>query len=134
MLGYFSEVADYQYGAVFASPKTITDSADLTQRFVRAYQKGNADYASAFLRQNDKGEAVVDEATGAAAALIGKYVYPGDAAEKAAPAIIAASVYVDAKAALDPAEIGRQVAWYKSEKLVGEKVDVKDFVVTDFTR
>ena len=134
MLGYFSEVADYQYGAVFTSPKLIAENAGLAQRFVNAYQKGNADYARAFLRLDAKGEAVTDDATREAAALIGKYVYPSDTAETAAPKITAAAVFVDAKAALDPAEIDRQIAWYKKEKLVGDKVDSKDFIITTFAR
>jgi NitT/TauT family transport system substrate-binding protein len=134
LLAYFSDVADYQYGAMFASPKLVTDKADLVTRFVRAYQKGNAEYVKAFLRMDAKGEAAVDDETKAAASLIAKHIYPNDAVEVAVPKLTASAVYVDASAKLDPAEIDRQIAWYKAEKLVGDTVDSKAFVDTSFAK
>jgi NitT/TauT family transport system substrate-binding protein len=134
LLAYFSDVADYQYGAVFASPKLVTEKADLVTRFVRAYQKGNADYAKAFLRMDAKGDPVVDDDTKAAASLIAGHIYPNDAVEAAVPKLTASAVYVDASAKLDPAEIDRQLAWYKSEKLVADTVDSKTFVETSFAK
>jgi NitT/TauT family transport system substrate-binding protein len=134
LLSYFSDVADYQYGAVFAAPKLVSDKADLVTRFVRAYQKGNADYAKAFLRLNSKGDPVVDDDTKAAASLIAKHIYPNDAADIAVPKLTASAVYVDASGKLDPAEIDRQIAWYKAEKLVAETVDSKTFVDTSFAK
>jgi NitT/TauT family transport system substrate-binding protein len=134
LLAYFSDVADYQYGAVFAAPKIVSEKADLVTRFVRAYQKGNADYAKAFLRLDAGGDAVVDDAARAAAALIAKHIYPNDAIEAAVPKLVASAVYVDASAKLNPAEIDRQIAWYKSEKLVADSVDSKAFVDTSFAK
>jgi NitT/TauT family transport system substrate-binding protein len=134
LLSYFSDVADYQYGAVFAAPKLVTDKADVVTRFVRAYQKGNADYAKAFLRAGGNGDPVIDEDTKAAAGLIAKHVYPGDAIEVATPKLIASAVYVDASGKLDVAEIDRQIAWYKAEKLVADSVDSKAFVDTSFAK
>jgi NitT/TauT family transport system substrate-binding protein len=134
LLSYFSDVADYQYGAVFASPKLVADKAELVTRFVRAYQKGNADYAKAFLRAGANGDPVVDDDTRAAAGLIAKHIYPNDTVEAALPKLIASAVYVDATGKLDVAEIDRQIAWYKSEKLVADSVDSKAFVDTSFAK
>jgi NitT/TauT family transport system substrate-binding protein len=134
LLAYFSDVADYQYGAVFASPKLVADKADLVSRFVRAYQKGNADYAKAFLRTDAKGDPVVDDDTKSAASLIARHIYPNDAVDAAVPKLTSSAVFIDASAKLDPAEIDRQIAWYKSEKLVAETVDSKAFVDTSFAK
>ena len=134
LLSYFSDVANYQYGAVFAAPKLVGENAGLVQRFVSAYQKGNADYGRAFLRIDASGNTIVDADTRAAAELVGKYAFPGDTPDKAVPKILAAIVFVDATAALDIAEIDRQIAWYKKEKLVDAKVDSKAFVDTSFAR
>jgi NitT/TauT family transport system substrate-binding protein len=134
LLSYFSDVADYQYGAVFAAPKLVSDNAGVVTRFVRAYQKGNGDYAKAMLRIDAKGEPVVDDETKAAASLIAKYTAPNEAAEVAVPKLIASAVFVDATAKLDAAGIDRQIAWYKAEKLVADSVDSKTFVDTSFAK
>ena len=134
LLAYFSDVANYQYGAVFVSPQLVAANAPLVQRFVRAYQKGNADYAQAFLRFDAAGAGIADAETTAAAASVAKYVYPGDTAAKATPNIIASAVFVDASAKLDVADIDRQIDWYKKEKLVDAKVMSSAFVDTSFAR
>ena len=134
VIGFFSSVADYQYGAVFTSPKLVASNAALVQRFVRAYQKGNGDYGKALLRLDAKGEAVVDDEARAAAAQIAKYVYANEAAETAAPKILASAVYVEPSARLDIADIERQIAWYKKEKLVTPNVEAKAFVDLTFAR
>jgi NitT/TauT family transport system substrate-binding protein len=134
LLGYVSDLADYQYGAVFAAPKLIADKADLVTRFVRAYQKGNADYAKAFLRLDAKGDPLVDDDTKAAAALIAKHTAPTETADIAVPKLIAAAVFVDASAKLDVADIGRQISWYKQEKLVADSVETNAVVDTSFAK
>ena len=133
-LGYFSDVADYQYGAVFTPPKLTAADPELARRFVRAYQKGNADYAKAFLRLDAKGGAIADAETQAAALLIAKYVAPSQSPEVAAPGVIAGVVFVDSTAKLDVADIDRQIAWYKREKLVSDNVASGAFVDTSFAR
>lgn len=133
-LGYFSDIADYQYGAVFAPPKLIAADPGLARRFVRAYQKGNADYAKAFLRLDARGGPIADAETQAAALLIAKYVSPSQVPEAAAPGVIAGAVFVDATAKLDVNDIDRQIAWYKQEKLVSDNVVSSAFVDTSFAR
>jgi NitT/TauT family transport system substrate-binding protein len=133
-LAWFSDVADYQYGAVFAAPKLVSGTPDMVQRFVRAYGRGTAAYAQAFLRTSPDGNAIVDDDTRAAAVQLATYIYPNDAADKAVANIMAAVVYVEASAKLDPADIERQIAWFKKEKLVADGVDAKAFVDTSFAR
>ncbi|MEJ1160988.1 ABC transporter substrate-binding protein [Prosthecomicrobium sp. N25] len=134
LVGWFSDVAEYQFGALFVASKVATENRDLTQRFVTAYQKGMADYAAAFLRVDGKGERVVDETAKSAAALVGKHVYPADSADVAAPKVIESAVAVDEKARIDFADIERQIAWNKAEKLVTPEVDAKAFVDTSFAK
>jgi NitT/TauT family transport system substrate-binding protein len=134
LIGWFSDVGEYQFGALFAGTRLVTENRDLVQRFVRAYQKGMADYAAAFLKRNDKGERVFDAVSDEAGKLVGKHVYPSDAPEVAMKKVQAASVYVDAKARIDVADIDRQIAWYKAQKLVDASVDSKTFVETSFAK
>jgi NitT/TauT family transport system substrate-binding protein len=134
LVGWFSDVAEYQFGALFVGSKVATENRDLTQRFVAAYQKGIADYAVAFTRTDAGGERIVDADTRPAAGLVAKYVYPAEAAETAAPKVIASAVAVDPRARVDLADMERQVAWNKAEKLVTPDVEAKAFVDTTFAK
>lgn len=130
LLAYMSDIADYQYGAVFAAPKLVSGSPDLVRRFVRAYQRGNADYAAALLRTDADGELVVDEAAREAAASIAKYVAPGD--PDGTESVLAAAVFVDASGALNLPGIDEQIAWYQAQKLVNPGVQSATFVDPSF--
>lgn len=127
-----SDIADYQYGALFASPKLVAEKRDVVARFVRAYKKGLADYGAALLRSDASGDRVADDKAKEAAAQIAKYVYPSDPADQGAAKVIASAPYCDPTGKLDLAGIEKQIAWYKSEKLVDENVDAKAFVDLGF--
>jgi NitT/TauT family transport system substrate-binding protein len=123
LLGWYSDYDEYQFGGLFTATKTAADRRELTQRFVRAYQKGCADYARAFMQKDRAGAPVFDQASEAAAKIVTKYVYPSEPEEKGV-ALVKASVFpADAQARLDVSDIYKQIAWMKSEKLVDEKVD-----------
>lgn len=134
LVGWFSDVAEYQFGALFVSTKVANENRDLTQRFVSAYQKGMADYAAAFMRTDGAGERVFDDQAKAAAALVAKHVYPSEAAETAAPKVFASAVAVDERGRIDVADLERQIAWNKAEKLVTPDVDPKSFIDTSFAK
>ena len=67
LLAYLSDVADYQYGALFASAKLAAGSPELTRRFVAAYRQGAAAYADALLRRDTNGDFIADDRARAAA-------------------------------------------------------------------
>ncbi len=122
LLGWYSDVDEYQFGALFTGTRTVQTKRALVERFVRAYQKGTADYASAFGKR-EAGKRVFDAGSDAAAALIAKYVYPGDDIAKAVEQVKASSFYGDPQAKIDAADILRQVAWMKEQSLVDAGVD-----------
>ncbi len=129
-----SDIADYQFGGLFATPKTIAEKRDLTQRFVAAYRKGLKDYGAALLRVDASGQRLADDTATAAARQIGKYVYPSDTPEEAGKKVIASAPYCDPEGRIDVADIERQIAWYKSEKLVDAAVEAKGVVDLSFTQ
>lgn len=126
-----SDIADYQFGGLFAAPKTIAEHRDLAQRFVKAYRKGLKDYGAALTRVDASGARIADEAATKAGAQIGKYVYPSDPPEAAAQKVIASAPYCDPDGRIDLADLEKQIAWYKSEKLVDAGVEAKN--VADLT-
>ncbi len=123
LLGWYSDYDEYQFGGLFTATKTAADKRDITQRFVRAYQKGCADYAEAFMQKDEAGARVFDARSDAAARIITKYVYPSEPEDKGVALVKASAFPADARARLDIGDIYKQIAWMKMEQLVGEKVD-----------
>ena len=123
LLGWYSDIDEYQFGALFTSPKMIEERRPTVARFVRAYQRGTAEFAAALLKRDDSGNRKFDATSHAVAALIARYVYPGEPAEKAVRLVEASTYYVDPQARLDVGDIFAQVAWYQSQGMVGASVD-----------
>ena len=129
-----SDIADYQFGGLFAAPKTIESSRDLSRRFVDAYRTGLKDYHGALMRFDASGQRLVDAAAQTAGEQIGKYVFPSDPPDVAAKKVIAAAPYCDPEGRIDVADLERQIAWYKSEKLVDAGVEAKGVVDLSLTK
>ena len=123
LIGWYSDFDEYQFGGVFTATKTAQGRRDLTQRFVRAYQKGAADYASAFMKKDARGQRQFDETSHAAARLIAKYVYPSEPLDTAIALVEASAFPADAQARLDVGDIHKQIVWLKEQKLVNATVD-----------
>jgi NitT/TauT family transport system substrate-binding protein len=122
-VGWYSELDEQQLGALFASAKTLQTRRATIEKFLRAYRRGIADYTVAFLRQDAYHKRILDDRTQKAAVQIARYLYPGRSVEGASRAVIDATYYMPAQARLDPADIARQVAWYKAQGLIGRDVD-----------
>src|SRR5215216_67916 len=132
LLGWYSDLDEYQFGALFTAPKVIEGRRGTVEKFVRAYQKGTAEFAAALLRRDDSGNRKFDAASRAVAALIAKHVYPGEPADKAAGLVESSTFYVDSQARLDVGDIYGQIAWYKSQGMVDASVDPKALIDLSF--
>jgi NitT/TauT family transport system substrate-binding protein len=131
-LGWYSDFDEYQFGGLFTATATAQNRHDLTQRFVRAYQRGCADYAAALMQRDAKGARVFDASSDAAAAEIAKYVYPGDPLDKSVPLVEASAFPADAAGRLNVGDIYNQIAWMKSQGLVDATVDPKTVLDLSF--
>jgi len=130
-IGWCSEVDESQLGALFTGAGTIVQRRATVERFVRAYRRGVADYASTLLRHGRFGKRVIDVKADAAAALIAAYVYPDGSSGAAA---VEASVYfIDPRARIDINDIARQIAWHKAQGLVVADADAAAAVDLSFT-
>ncbi len=132
LIGYMSEIADYQFGGLFTSTNLIDSKRAMVQRFVRAYQKGQADYNKSFATKDGSGKLVHTADTDKDAALIGKYVYPTDTPEQAIPKVKASAFFADPQARLDIADIKTQIAWMKEQKLVDASVQADAIIDKSF--
>jgi NitT/TauT family transport system substrate-binding protein len=133
-LGAVSEVAEYQFGGLFTATKSIETRRATVEKFVRAYQKGAADYNRALVSKDASGKIVHGPDSDAIAALVGKHVYPNEPGDKAATLVKASAFYVDAQARIDVADIVRQVSWLKEQDLVDKAVDAKSVLDLSFIK
>jgi NitT/TauT family transport system substrate-binding protein len=134
LLGWYSDMDEYQFGALFTAPKLIEGRRPLGEKFVRAYQQGAAEFAAALLKRDDSGNRKFDAASHAVAALIAKHVYPGEPADPAVDLVEASTFYLDPQARLDVGDIHRQIAWYKSQGMVDASVDPAALIDLSFVR
>jgi NitT/TauT family transport system substrate-binding protein len=135
LIGWYSEVDEYQFGALFASPKAVAARRGAVEKFVQAYQKGAAEFHDAMLTLDAAGKRVFDRSTSDPIAMaVAKYVYPSDRPEQAVDRVMAASYYVDPQARLDVQDVYDQVAWLKSQGLVDASVDPRAFLDLSFVQ
>jgi NitT/TauT family transport system substrate-binding protein len=131
-LGWYSDYDEYQFGGLFANTKTVQQRRELAQRFVKAYQKGTADYAAAFMQKDAQGNRKFDAVSDAAAKIITKIVYASEPEEKGVALVKASAFPADAQARLDVSDIYKQVDWMKAEKLVDANADAKSMLDLSF--
>jgi NitT/TauT family transport system substrate-binding protein len=132
LLGWYSDIDEYQFGALFTSPKMITGKRATAQKFVRAYQKGAGEFAAALLKRDDSGNRKFDAGSHEVAGLIAKHVYPGQPADRAVSLVEASTFFVDSGARLNVGDIHDQIAWYKSQGMVDATVDPKALIDLSF--
>ena len=124
IIAWVGNVAPYQGGGLFTSPKIIAERRSIVERFVRAYQKGIADYRAAFITKNAADAEIV--------ALIHKYVYADQDAAAAAPKIRDGALFIAADGKLDGRDVSAQVSWYQEQGLVDKTVDPAAFLDFSF--
>jgi NitT/TauT family transport system substrate-binding protein len=120
-------IDDYQVTTIFTSTKNATEKRDLTERFLRAYSKGIADF-NANMIDKTEGEGGVDATT----KLIHKYVYVERPFEKAAPPIKAGSMRLQPNAKLNLSSVRHQLEWFQGEGLVSKDITIDQLVDSSY--
>ena len=131
IIGWAGDLVPYQITAVFAPSKEVQQRPDVLRRFIRAYQRGVADYRDGFLRLDAAGKPVRDAKTEALIPLIQKYVYAGD---PDGPRKIGEGVgYYDEGARLDVGDVAAQLRWFTGQGLVKGRIDPSEVIDAQFT-
>lgn len=125
LLGWVSDYAPYQVGGLFTSTANVTDRSDVVRRFIKAYQRGVADYRQAFMAGDEGMQKQVVN-------IIHNYVYRDQPAAEADPKIRNGAMFITKDAALDAADVRAQVQWYQDQGLVDAGADADTFINTDF--
>ncbi len=130
IIAWVGDVVPYQLTALFTTGDMIAKRPDALRKFCAGYQRGVATYRAAFLRFSAAGKPIYDAATDAAIPAIEKYVFTGD--PKAADKIRDGVGWYDVGAALDVADVSRQVAWFEEQGLVKQHIDPATIIDTRF--
>jgi NitT/TauT family transport system substrate-binding protein len=132
LVGWYSELDEQQLGALFVSAKTIETRRALVEKFMRAYRRGAADYATALMRHDSSGKRVSNAKSLEVSTTIARYVYPGRSKDIAAVRVEAGAYFMDPQARLDAADVARQVEWYQSQGVVEPSVNPRSVVDLSF--
>jgi NitT/TauT family transport system substrate-binding protein len=124
LIAYVGDEAPWQLGGVLTATKTANNRSDLVKRFLRAYQKGVADYYDAFTAPDGtrRDGPTADEVIAIAVK------YTGLPTEQAKLGI----AYYDRQARLDVKDVLRQIAWYKSQGMVKGQFDPNSVIDTRY--
>jgi NitT/TauT family transport system substrate-binding protein len=132
LVGWYSELDEIQFGALFASSKMIATRRAAIEKFVRAYRRGVVDYTEALLRKDRNSKRTADIKSHEATTTIARYVYP-DRGTSGAVAVEASAYFIDPQAQLDTADIERQIAWYVHGQ-IDKTVSARDVVDPSFVK
>jgi len=127
LVGWYSEASSHQLGALFVSAKMLNTRRAVAEKFVRAYRRGAADYAG-MLQTDRSGKRMFTVGTREIATIIARYAYPGRNLGRAAAAVEATALPVNASAQLDADELTQQVEWYRAQKLIETAASGKDML------
>ncbi len=125
-IGQIADYAPYQVGGLFASTRNVETRRPMVEKFIRAYQKGIADYRAAFVTGEEGREQVL--------ASVHKYVFKDEDAKAAYPKILSGVMYIEEDGRMDAADIYRQVDWYRGLGYVDAGVKAETFVDVSFVK
>lgn len=132
LVAWCSQFSTSELGALFASSAMLTGRRAATEKFLRAYRRGAADYHAAFLRLDKYSKRVSNVASQEAAKILAYYVYPRARRHEALAMAEGEVHYMDAKARIDTADLNRRIAWYQAQGLLDKSATAQNFVDLDF--
>jgi NitT/TauT family transport system substrate-binding protein len=122
LLAWIGDEVPWQLGAVITTAKSVREKADMIARFLHAYRKGVRDFHDAFTGPDERrqdGPSAMDVLQ-----IMAKYT------DSSIELLETSIGYIDADARLDVADIGHQIAWYKSQNLLSGDIRMEELVVS----
>ncbi|WP_207484117.1 ABC transporter substrate-binding protein [Arenibaculum pallidiluteum] len=117
ILGWVGDVTPWQLGALFTSPETIRTRRATVEKFVRAYQRGAADYNNAFNVKDTTGQPGKGPGYDELLAIIAE-------ATKQKPELVAVSLpFIDPQGRLLVDDVVRQTKFWQAEGQVDKALD-----------
>ena len=129
LLGWVGDETPWQLGAVFASPKTLTNKA-LVTKLLAALERADREYHDVILASVKDGNAAVNDRTRPLLEIIAKYT------NLSLEQVVGNCAYVDPDGKLDVKNVDNQIKWLQDQGFVdkgfgADAIIDKDFVKAD---
>jgi NitT/TauT family transport system substrate-binding protein len=121
-----SNFAQWQQGVVFASAQSIATNRTLVERFMKAYQRGTAEYALNFLSYDDGGDFIPGPHYDQYLKLIARQVHAPSGT------LAGTKTYCDRRANLDVADIEKQVQFWQNRGRIDKGIVASDLLDLSF--
>jgi NitT/TauT family transport system substrate-binding protein len=121
-----SDFAQWQEGVAFSAANDIDAKRELIARFMRAYQRGTADYQLNFLSYDDGGDFIPGPNYDKYLDIVARRMRMSD------DLLAKTKSYCDRRANLDVADIERQVQFWQAHGALDKSVAAADFLDLSF--
>ena len=127
LLGWVGDETPWQLGAVFASPKTLSNKP-LVTRLLGALERADREYHDVILAAVTDGRAPVNDATRPLLAIIAKYT------NLPLEQVVGNCAYIDPDGELDVKNVANQIEWMQGQGFVDKGFAVDAIIAKDFVR
>ena len=126
-LGWVGDETPWQLGAVFASPKTLTDK-ELVTKLLGALAKADREYHDAILAAMKNGLAPINEQTKPLLEIIAKYT------NLPVEQVVGNCAYIDPDGKLDVKNVDNQIKWLQAQGFVDKGFDADAIIAKDYVK
>ena len=127
LLGWVGDETPWQLGAVFASPKTLSNKP-LVTKLLATLERADREYHNVILAAVKDGNAPINDKTRPLLDIIGKYTnLPGEQ-------VVGNCAYIDADGKLDVKNVGNQIEWHQEQGFVDKGFNAEAIIAKDYVK
>lgn len=126
-LGWVGDETPWQLGAVFASPKTLTNKV-LVTKLLGVLAKADREYHDVILAAMKDGTAPINEQTKPLLEIIAKYT------NLPVEQVVGNCAYIDPEGRLDVKNVDNQIKWLQEQGFVDKGFDAEAIIVRDYVK
>src|SRR5882762_2352549 len=127
LLGWVGDETPWQLGAVFASPKTLTNKP-LVTKLLGALVRADREYHDVILAGVTEGKAPINEQTKPLLEIIAKYT------NLPVEQVVGNCAYIDPDGKLDVKNVGNQITWLQEQGFVDKGFDADAIIAKDYVK
>jgi len=127
LLGWVGDETPWQLGAVFASPRTLTNKP-LVTKLLAALERADREYHDVILSSMKNGAAPIDEQTKPLLEIIAKYT------NLPIEQVVGNCAYIDPDGKLDVGNVDNQIKWLQAQGFVDKGFDAEAIIAKDFVK
>ncbi|MGX1348204.1 NitT/TauT family transport system substrate-binding protein [Bradyrhizobium elkanii] len=127
LLGWVGDETPWQLGAIFASPKALTN-APLVTRLLTALTRADHEYHDVILTAIKDGVAPINDKTGPLLEIIAKYT------NLPVAQVVGNCAYIDPDGKLDVKNLDNQIKWLQGQGFVDKGFDANAIIAKDYVK